>query len=144
MGARIEARDKDNFTPLLLASCEGNDEAVDILLARGADINALDREDKSALFWAAAQNHSKTMEVLLSDPRSIKLLNSSDRYDNTPLHIAARNGYLNILSMLLEMKADVDNKNEDEQTPLHVAAAEGRTRICKEILRFDRSDVVHI
>ena len=62
-GAKIEKRDRDNFTPLLLAAAEGNAEAVEILLQHGADIYAQDREDKSVLYWAAAENHSNAVEV---------------------------------------------------------------------------------
>ena len=69
----------DNFTPLLLASAEGNAEAVELLLSHGADIFALDKEDKSALYWAAAQNHITVVEVLLKDLRSRKLLETCDR-----------------------------------------------------------------
>ena len=57
-----------------------------------------------------------------------ELLESGDRFDNTPLHVAAMKGHLEIVQMLLNKVADVDRKNEDEQTPLLVAAREGRPR----------------
>ena len=52
----------------------------------------------------------------------------SDRFDNTPLHVACERGYHAIALTLIEAGADVDNKNEDERTPLHLAAKEGRVR----------------
>ena len=51
-----------------------------------------------------------------------------DRFDNTPLHVAAMKGHIEIVEMLLEKTVDIDRKNEDEQTPLLVAAKEGRPR----------------
>ncbi len=66
--------------------------------------------------------------MLLKDPRSKRLLDSGDRYDNTPLHVSAERGLLTVVTALLDAEADVDNKNEDEQTPLHLAAKQGRTR----------------
>ena len=62
-GAKIEKKDKDNFTPLLLAAAEGNSESVEVLLKNGANINVVEREDKSVLYWAAAQNHEQTVSV---------------------------------------------------------------------------------
>ena len=145
-GAKIEKRDRDNFTPLLLAAAEGNAEAVEVLLQHGADIYAQDREDRSVLYWASKENHVKAAEVpsssfscefrskiirklsfqkvLLQDPRAERLLDACDRYDNSPLHMAALQGFLGIAVALLEAGGDVDNKNEDEQTPLHLAAKE--------------------
>ena len=71
---RIENKDKDNFTSLLLASAEGNVEAVRILLAAGADIFAQDKEDRTTLFWASAQNHGEVVKMMLEDPRGRLLL----------------------------------------------------------------------
>lgn len=63
--------------------------------------------------------------------RSKRLLDAGDRYDNTPLHIAASKGFFGIVNALLDAHADVDNKNEDEQTAIHLAAKFGRTRLVK-------------
>ena len=52
-----------SFTPLLLASAEGNAEAVEMLLKNGADIYVQDKDDKSVLYWAAAQNHQNVLKV---------------------------------------------------------------------------------
>ena len=109
-----------------------------MLLREGADLFVQDREDRSVLYWAAAKNNLETVKTVLRDPRSQRLLDTGDRRDNTPLHVAAQNGFLTVAVALLDMDADVDNKNEDEETPLHLAAKEGRNRITKEILRRDR------
>ena len=52
-----------SYTPLLLASAEGNSEAVEMLLKNGADIYVQDKDDKSVLYWAAAQNHQNVLKV---------------------------------------------------------------------------------
>ena len=38
-----------------------------------------------------------SFKILLSHPKAKGLLDVSDRYDNTPLHMAAQNGYISIL-----------------------------------------------
>ncbi|MEM7617320.1 MAG: ankyrin repeat domain-containing protein [Pseudomonadota bacterium] len=40
---------------------------------------------------------------------------------NSFLHIAAENGHLEVLRLLLEFGADLNKKNKDEQTPLDLA-----------------------
>ena len=65
---------------------------------------------------------------ILHSQRYKELLECGDRFDNTPLHVAAAKGHLEVVKILLSKEPDVDRKNEDEQTPLLVAAREGRPR----------------
>lgn len=67
-------------------------------------------------------------QILLKDPRCLELVDTSDRYDNSPLHEAARRGYVKTVRALLDANSKIDNKNEDEETALHIAAEEGRNR----------------
>ena len=62
-GASIESRDKDNFTPLLVAVSQGNQEATDVLLKRGANIQVMDSQDKTAIYIAAEENCLEILEV---------------------------------------------------------------------------------
>ena len=66
--------------------------------------------------------------MLLNDPRCQELVDESDRYDNSPLHEAARRGYLTVIEKLLQAGSLIDNKNEDEDTALHVAAEAGQVK----------------
>ena len=67
------------------------------------------------------------------------MLHQNDQFDNTPLHIAARNGQVEAVMELLkeEYEVDVDNKNEDERTPCHLAARYGHVEVLKLILEKD-------
>ena len=64
-GAHINRRDKDNYTPLLLAATYGNVDTVEMLLQKGADYTAVDKYDKTAIFMAAEENKYKVLEVNL-------------------------------------------------------------------------------
>ena len=72
-------------------------------------------------------------------PDSLSLLHQNDQFDNTPLHIAARYGQVEVVKELLneEYGVDVDNKNEDERTPCHLAARHGHVDVLKLILEKD-------
>ena len=54
-----------------------------------------------------------------------------DRYDNTPLHVAAMKGYTGIVKMLIERGAKLDAVNDEELTPLHLCAQNGHVRYVK-------------
>ena len=53
----------------------------------------------------------------------------------TPLHRAARNGFENICSLLIENGADVNAINRFGQTALHNAAYYGHEYICRLLLK---------
>ena len=71
-GARINRRDKDNYTPLLLAATYGHVQTVELLLQKGADYTAVDKYDKTAIYLAAEENKLAVLEV-----RRTQALNSS-------------------------------------------------------------------
>ena len=57
-------------------------------------------------------------QVLLKDSKSIgTLLEASDRFDNTPLHVACERGYHAIALTLIEAGAEVDNKASGQFNP---------------------------
>ncbi len=64
-GAKIERRDKDNFTPLLIAASNGHSQTIKVLLDHSADISARDKHDKTAMFWAAEENQPDGLQVSL-------------------------------------------------------------------------------
>lgn len=136
-GANINIHDKDNFSPLLLAACNGHAETIETLLSCGANVNDVDKNDKTALYWAAEEDHLEALKVLLKRRAVKKLINIPDRYENTPLHIAAQNGFVPCVQELLDAGADLDAKNEEEQTPLHLAAKNGKTKVVKELVKKD-------
>ena len=56
-------KDRDNFTPLLLAACYGHANAVELLIQSGADIIAEDKNERTALFLAAEEDRLEVLKV---------------------------------------------------------------------------------
>jgi len=54
----IDARDKWGVTPLMLASLNGNEQCVAVLLRHGADRSIADSKGVSAEAWAQRNGHS--------------------------------------------------------------------------------------
>ena len=67
------------------------------------------------------------------------MINKNDHYDNTPLHIASREGHTDTVVVILTegYEAIVDKKNEDEQSPCHLAAKYGHLEVLKLLIQKD-------
>jgi hypothetical protein len=60
--------------------------------------------------------------------------NTRDSDGWTPLHWAAKEGYVNVARLLLERGADLNARDNNGATPLHVAALYGRANVVKLLL----------
>jgi len=130
-GAQILEADRDGVLPLHVACREGHIAIVKQLFLHGYHIKdglvrAKDMHGNSALHFAVESGVKEIVEVLLlngSDPIAQK------KNEVTPLHIAARNGHIEIAKYLVQYKGqskggtDIIEMTEREQnTPLHFAA----------------------
>lgn len=59
----------------------------------------------------------------------------ADTEQNTPLHIASSKGYLEIVKILAEKGARIDQRNKKRQTPLHVAVSRAHKAIVNYLLQ---------
>jgi len=79
---------------------------------------------------AAKKGDIERVEALLAE--TPEQVNAKDENDETPLHLAVRRGYNEVIGLLLAQGADVNAKNEAGVTPLHTAVQEGY----KEVVRL--------
>jgi len=62
-------------------------------------------------------------------------VNSVDFENNTPLHMACKNGHVETVKVLLEHEADFNSRNDImSNTPLHVAIQAGQDDIVKVLI----------
>jgi len=73
----------------------------------------------------------ETTDVLL---RAGVSRDTRTKVDRTPLHVAAQEGHLEIVSLLLSHGADVDAKDLLKMTPLHWAVERGHTDVVECLL----------
>ena len=96
-GLFLDARDEDNFTPLLCAAWKGQTEAGRTLLRYGADIQALDKETKSCLHWAVEMQHCDFVKMLFEHGHEgDEIIDWRDRDEQTALHYAAEVGSVKV------------------------------------------------
>lgn len=121
-GAIVDARDRNDETPLHEAIRSKREGVVSILLERGANPNAVMRDQRSPLQIAIENNFAKAIKYLLEHGAGRKLVDKS----RTPLHIAAEiSDCPETVESLLE-HFDIDSQDEDGCTALHLATVKRR------------------
>ena len=86
------------------ASQNGHVEIVQALIKYGGDqidINLKDPDGDAAVHHAALGDHKMIIQILKNAGAD---LNSRNRRNQTPLHIAVNKGHLEVLKALLELK----------------------------------------
>jgi len=81
-------------------------------------------EKAAGLYWAIVFNSLGSVQILKNNRVPDKLPEWSFR---TPVGLAAENGHLEILKLLVASGGDVDEKNEEIFTPLMLAYQHGQT-----------------
>jgi len=107
-GAKVDERDGDGRTPLLLATHANHVEAARVLIAAGADVNAKDRIDDSPFLYAGAEGRLEILRLTLAAGADLK---STNRYGGTALIPAAHHGHVETVKELLKTKIDIDHVN---------------------------------
>lgn len=104
-GADVNARGKNNATPLMQAAAFGSIEAMRLLVQAGADINAKNAFDATALMWSAGD--LSKVKLLVDEGSDV---NARSKLGRTPLIIAAsQNGAEPILRFLIAKGADPED-----------------------------------
>ncbi|PAA94850.1 hypothetical protein BOX15_Mlig019356g1 [Macrostomum lignano] len=138
----IDCRDREGNTPLMLASTEKDDpECARLLLAKGASPLCTDGQGRTAVYLATHWYNRQVLQALLDHPavREARIIDESDAANNSPLHVACKNGHVDIVELLLENGADAEAKNEDEETPMHLAAQAGHLQVVRRLLKINLS-----
>ncbi|KAI3461533.1 hypothetical protein Pfo_018196 [Paulownia fortunei] len=89
--------------------------------------------EEQGLFSAVQLGDLEIVEAVLK--RDSTLIHHSTVYErNSPLHIAAANGQIEILSLLLDRSVKPDILNRHKQTPLMLAAMHGKISCVKKLI----------
>jgi ankyrin repeat protein len=140
-----------------IAATTGQETILKLLLKKGVSVNFQNaRSGQSLLCTAVAYNQTNTVELLLEHGAKM------DDYGfngYAPIHVAALNGSVGALELLLKNKADVDLRTHDTKipepgfvmasdermfmaagnTPLHVAAMTSQTNTIALLLKWKAS-----
>ncbi len=116
----INSRDADGNTPLAIATRGGHADIVQYLLSRGADWRVLNNQGYPPAAYITDKNAESLLGAFVRHGLNINQTFGSD--GRTLLHNAARSGYTELASLLLNLRQDPNAVDKDRETPLHYLA----------------------
>jgi len=129
-GAKVNARDAEECTPLHWAAEYGHSSIARILLQHGADVDARDHRQRTSLHRAAKRGELDVARVLLDAGADVDARDDGQR----TLHWAAECGHSDIARILLQHGADVDARDDRQRTPLHRAVRRAHSGVARVLL----------
>ncbi|XP_052864009.1 poly [ADP-ribose] polymerase tankyrase-1 [Anopheles cruzii] len=131
--ARVDVFDNEGRSALHLAAEHGYLQVCDALITNKAFINSKSRVGRTALHLAAMNGYSELVKFLIRDHNAVVDILTLRK--QTPLHLAAASGQMNVCKLLLELGANIDATDDVGQKPIHVAAQNNYSEVAKLFLQ---------
>lgn len=96
-GADVNAKDRENFTPLRWATFCDNNMFTKFLIKKGAVIDVTDNFGMTPLHWAVYLNNHQCVSTLLISKAN---KNIKDKYGHKPIDIAKRKNHKKIINII--------------------------------------------
>nr|XP_061826937.1 ankyrin repeat domain-containing protein 50 [Nerophis lumbriciformis]XP_061826939.1 ankyrin repeat domain-containing protein 50 [Nerophis lumbriciformis] len=133
-GAAVDAIDYEGRTALSLAAARGSTDVVRALLERGLDENHKDDLGWTPLHAAACEGH-RAVCAALTQQGSMARVGEMDIEGRTALILAAQEGHLSAVRLLLDRRSPIDHRAYDGHSALSAALLEGHAEVAELLMR---------
>jgi ankyrin repeat protein len=128
-GGDVHWRDRQERTPLYLATLWNHRPAAAVLLDQGAEVDAGRGADQTPLHAAAEQDAVQVAGLLLD--RGANPNARAGGSQATPLHVAAARGSWQVARLLIARGAGIDLKDAEGRTPADLAQANDQPAVAR-------------
>jgi ankyrin repeat protein len=147
IGARIWAEAQAGWTPLHIASHNGHDKIIDLLIKYGADVNIKADDNVTSLHVAAFGGHATIVKKLSDAGADVNVetidINKNFLFDEingisdkvTPLFLAIQTGKNEVVEILAPLSKINNAVGSFNATPLHYASLLGHFNIVKTLIK---------
>jgi ankyrin repeat protein len=132
MTAKLNQLLNRGWNPLFAAIETGIEDLVDQCLAYGTHLNSLDAEGWTPLHRAILKNSTSIVELLAARGADIEKKAGEQQDGITPLQLAAREGFCNLVAHLSSKNPQIDAVDKKGNSALLLAAQRGHL----EVVRF--------
>ena len=134
MGADPNIKDSNGWSPLHYCCQLGDLESAKILLKNKADINSFSNHNRRPIHMASLMNYPSIVRFLLEN-NSDK--NFKDHLGCTPLLLAAKQGNVECVSILLQFGAKLYDEDFRKWNVLHYASFNGHPKTVRFLSKYD-------
>ena len=127
----VNAKGIDGFSPLHVASRNGQVDSARILLDSGAHVDARNSFESTSLHQASCYGHLKLTQLLLERGANLHAQTGSQ---NTSVLLASREGHIEIVRLLVDHGAAVNVPGDGYLTPYQLATRRGHHGVSQLLL----------
>lgn len=123
-------RERDGWTPMLYAAYKGKWDTVKLLAKNGSNVNT-SNDYGNILHFASRDGEIKIIDYFIKFKTNIDQV---DKHGRTPMFLAARYDYLDIVKLLIEKGANLYVTDKHDMTILHTALLSGSLDITRYLM----------
>lgn len=142
-----EVNDSNPKHLLSIATKNGHEKIVQILIEKGVNVNVCDEDGLTPLLIAAKKGYSNIVKILLDNGAETAIVRNPDDEDDddddeendddekNALHYACEKGNADVVRVLLDYGMDINAHVGDSPTPLYLALDTGRSEVALLLIR---------